>query len=120
MGAQAVAMGESEMSGMNQAVLEVDVEHPIVKKVDSMRRGGKVESATEFAELMYDVAALAGGYGIPDAGDFAQRVLSMMTKEAEGGVQDAEVAAEEPVDDGEPVDIEKLVGAVTGNKEDGD
>jgi len=120
MKAQAVAMGESEMSGMNQAVLEVDVEHPIVKKVDSMRRGGKVESATEFAELMYDVAALAGGYDIPDAGDFAQRVLSMMTKEAEGGVQDAEVAAEEPVDDGEPVDIEKLVGAVTGNKEDGD
>merc|ERR1719469_16100 len=82
MKAQSVAMGESEMPGMNQAVLEVDVDHPIVKKIDAMRRGGEVGAATEFAELMFDVAALAGGYDIPDAGDFAQRVLSMMTKEA--------------------------------------
>jgi len=114
MKAQSVAMGESEMPGMNQAVLEVDVDHPIVRKIDEMRRGGEVGAATEFAELMFDVAALAGGYDIPDAGDFAQRVLSMMTKEAGGGVQDV-VMAEPAVEESEdPVDIEKLIGAVTG------
>jgi len=97
MKAQAVAMGEQTMPGMNQAILEVNPSHPIVQQVDVMRRSADVGSDDEakaFAELMYDVAALTGGYDIEDAGAFAQRVLKMMTREAEsssGGFTDAVV-----------------------------
>jgi hypothetical protein len=49
------------------------------------------------------VAALTSGYEIEDSGDFAQRILSMMTSKAKGDVRDAEVeaanVAQDPVED---------------------
>lgn len=94
MKAQAVAMGESSMPGMNQAILEINPSNTIVQQVDILRRSGDDNGeAAAFAELMYDVAALTGGYDIQDSGAFAKRVLAMMTREAEtsSGITDAVV-----------------------------
>ena len=48
---------------------------------------------------MYDVAALTSGYEIEDSGDFAGRILSMMTSKAKLDVKDAEVEARVVVHD---------------------
>jgi hypothetical protein len=40
---------------------------------------------------LYDVAALTSGYEIEDSGDFAQRILSMMTSKSKTDIRDAEV-----------------------------
>ena len=53
--------------------------------------------------LLYDVAALTSGYEIEDSGDFASRILSMMTSKAKGDVQDAEVESTDVVQ--EHVDV---------------
>jgi len=98
MKAQNVASGGSDagmMGSFNQAVLEVNPAHPIVQDLESMLASSPEEESEEaknFAILLYDVAALTSGYEIEDSGDFAKRILSMMTSKANGGgVQDAEV-----------------------------
>mmetsp|Transcript_23613 Transcript_23613/g.51132 ORF Transcript_23613/g.51132 Transcript_23613/m.51132 type:complete len:773 (+) Transcript_23613:54-2372(+) len=107
MKAQNVASGGSDagmMGSFNQAVLEVNPKHPIVQDLARMvgSQGDESEEARNFAVLLYDVAALTSGYDIEDSGDFAGRILSMMTSKAKVDiVQDAEVevtkAVEEPV-----------------------
>jgi len=104
MKAQNVAAGGAEDPGMmgsfNQAVLEVNPTHPIVLDLERMIAGtqGDAESAeaTNFAVLLYDVAALTSGYDIEDSGDFAGRILSMMTSKATTDVKDAEFEADIP------------------------
>eukprot|EP00584_Thalassiosira_punctigera_P016732 CAMPEP_0172555084 /NCGR_PEP_ID=MMETSP1067-20121228/57903_1 /TAXON_ID=265564 ORGANISM="Thalassiosira punctigera, Strain Tpunct2005C2" /NCGR_SAMPLE_ID=MMETSP1067 /ASSEMBLY_ACC=CAM_ASM_000444 /LENGTH=749 /DNA_ID=CAMNT_0013343593 /DNA_START=27 /DNA_END=2276 /DNA_ORIENTATION=+ len=98
MKAQNVASGGSDagmMGSFNQAVLEVNPTHPIVRDLELMikTRGEEAEEPKNFAVLLYDVAALTSGYEIEDSGDFAQRILSMMTTKAKGDVRDAEVEA---------------------------
>jgi heat shock protein beta len=95
MKAQNVASGGSDtgmMGSFNQAVLEVNPSHPIVQDLDRMIRTGGEESdeAKNFAVLLYDVAALTSGYEIEDSGDFAQRILTLMTSKAGSDIQDAE------------------------------
>jgi len=108
MKAQNVASGGSDagmMGSFNQAVLEVNPSHPIVRDLEHMVKTQSEESdeAKNFAVLLYDVAALTSGYEIEDSGDFAQRILSMMTSKAKVDVRDAEVEAaneaQEPVED---------------------
>jgi len=96
MKAQNVASGGADtgmMGSFNQAVLEVNPNHPIVQDLERMVKSQGVESEEpkNFATLLYDVAALTSGYEIEDSGDFAQRILSMMTTKAVGDVMDAEV-----------------------------
>ena len=114
MKAQNVASGGSDASMMgsfNQAVLEVNPNHPIVRDLERMvsgmrgevgddedADGGDVDEARNFAVLLYDVAALTSGYEIEDSGDFAGRILSIMGSRAGsssssggGGIVDAEV-----------------------------
>lgn len=96
MKAQSVAMGSGDVPGMNsmnQAVLEINPNHPIVQDLDRMVKADRdSEGAKTFAMLMYDVAGMTSGYEIEDTGDFAKRVMSLMaTKSQEEGVQDAEV-----------------------------
>eukprot|EP00580_Thalassiosira_gravida_P009944 CAMPEP_0201625364 /NCGR_PEP_ID=MMETSP0493-20130528/1185_1 /ASSEMBLY_ACC=CAM_ASM_000838 /TAXON_ID=420259 /ORGANISM="Thalassiosira gravida, Strain GMp14c1" /LENGTH=528 /DNA_ID=CAMNT_0048095331 /DNA_START=11 /DNA_END=1597 /DNA_ORIENTATION=- len=98
MKAQNVASGGSDagmMGSFNQAVLEVNPAHPIVQDLERMIGSGAEESEEpkNFATLLYDVAALTSGYDIEDSGDFAQRILSLMTTKANDDVKDAEVEA---------------------------
>ncbi|KAL7542426.1 hypothetical protein ACHAWF_007174 [Thalassiosira exigua] len=105
MKAQNVASGGSDagtMGSFNQAVLEVNPSHPIMKDLERMvasrgegedLEGEGGDEAKDFATLLYDVAALTSGYEIEETGDFARRILSMMTSKARTDVKDAEVEA---------------------------
>ena len=104
MKAQNVASGGSDaglMGSFNQAVLEVNPNHPIVQDLERMiaSQGEESDEAKNFAVLLYDVAALTSGYEIEDSGDFAGRILSMMTSKAKSDVKDAEVEARVAVHD---------------------
>ena len=97
MKAQAVAAGAEDsssfMSGLNQAVLEINPNHPIVKDLNAMIKssGGKDSKKTEdFALLMYDVASMTSGYDVTDVRGFAKRVMGVMSNDgSSSGVQDA-------------------------------
>jgi heat shock protein beta len=98
MKAQNVAAGGADsgaMGNFNQAVLEVNPSHPIVKDLERMidAEGQESEGAKNFGTLLYDVAALTSGYEIQDSGDFAQRIMTMMTGKAKSDITDAEVEA---------------------------
>lgn len=94
MKAQSVAMGDGNVPGMesmNQAVLEVNPNHPILQDLDRMVKTDKESEETEtFANLIYDVASMTSGYEVKDISDFAKRVMSLMTGRDEG-VKDAEI-----------------------------
>ena len=106
MKAQNVASGGSDagmMGSFNQAVMEVNPAHPIVQDLEHMVKGvgEEVEDPKNFATLLYDVAALTSGYEIKGWGDFAQRILAMMTTRAKG---DAMVGAEVEAEAAPPED----------------
>jgi heat shock protein beta len=88
MKAQSVASGGTgNLDSMNQAVLEINPNHPIVIDLERMIKKDKESPETKnFAMLMYDIASLTGGYEISDTGDFAKRVMSMMTSKAKDDV----------------------------------
>lgn len=88
MKAQSVASGGSgNLGSMNQAVLEINPNHPIVIDLDKMIRKDRDDAETKnFAMLIYDLASLTGGYEIADTGDFAKRVMAMMTSKAKDDV----------------------------------
>jgi heat shock protein beta len=122
MKAQNVASGGSDagaMGSFNQAVLEVNPNHPVVQDLEQMikAQGEESEEPKNFATLIYDVAALTSGYEIEDSGDFAQRILKMMTSKAVVDIKDAEVEAaiveEETAVVEEKVSSVEVVDAVT-------
>ena len=102
MKAQAVAAGQdqSAMGGFNQAVLEINPNHPIVKDLDRMVKIDKEAKALEnSALLMYDVASMTSGYNVGDMKGFAQRVMGLMSNQVgseaeESGPKDAQVVQE--------------------------
>merc|ERR1712071_62185 len=95
MKAQSVAMGDGDVPGMdsmNQAILEINPSHPIVQDLDRMVKSDRDSEKTKtFALLMYDVASMTTGYEVKDTGDFAKRVMSLMSGEATEEVRDAEI-----------------------------
>merc|ERR1712070_380784 len=119
MKAQAVAAGadDSQLSGMNQAVLEINPDHPIIQDLDSRIKAGKQEDkdTEDFALLMYDVASMTSGYDIKDLRSFAKRVMTLMNKgEISGAVKDAEAVPTSPPpkeedDEGDAVQAELVV-----------
>ena len=85
-------MGEEEslqgmMGNMNQVVMEINPDHEIIRKLDSITDD---EQKKEFATTVYDIAAMSSGYDIDDPADFTKRVLKMMAASVDG-VADAEV-----------------------------
>ena len=102
MKAQAVAAGQDPtgMGGMNQAVLEINPSHPIIKDLDRLVKIDKESKDLEnTALLMYDVASMTSGYTVGDMKGFAQRVMGLMNDQVvvegeETGVKDAEVVSE--------------------------
>ncbi|CAM9518683.1 unnamed protein product, partial [Hapterophycus canaliculatus] len=100
MRAQAVAFGEqdSTMTGSQQAIMEINPDHAVVKSLQaSYKTDPDADSTKQTALLLYDIAALTGGYSIDDPNAFAQRVTGMLEDRIggggadEGGVSDAEV-----------------------------
>jgi len=80
MKAQSVASGgDGNLGGMNQAVLEINPTHPIIKELENKILVDRdAEDTRNFACLMYDVASMTSGYEVVDTGDFAKRVMSLM------------------------------------------
>merc|ERR1712232_1359661 len=98
MRAQSVAQGAEMNENMNQAVLEINPNHPMIQDLDKMVKGAQDDEETKnFAMLVYDVASMTSGYEVADAGDFAKRVMSLMSSKtgSSGVVQEGEVVVEE-------------------------
>lgn len=105
MRAQAVASGQDDsgLSAMNQAILEINPNHPIVKDIGRMVKEDKeCKELKNSALLMYDVASMTSGYNVDDMKSFAKRVMSLMNDQVkpddatgdETDVKDAEVIPE--------------------------
>ncbi|KAL7427387.1 hypothetical protein ACHAXH_002100 [Discostella pseudostelligera] len=110
MKAQNVASGGSDagmMGSFNQAVLEVNPKHPIIRDLERMidSEGRDSDMAKNFAVLLYDVAALTSGYEIEDSGDFAGRIMSIMTSKAKSDIMDAEVETADVVQEEQVEDV---------------
>merc|ERR1712007_49013 len=67
----------------NQAILEINPSSSIIKKLDDLRKANPEGDATEdMVMMLYETAALLGGYTIEDPGQFAKRVTKLM----DGGI----------------------------------
>merc|ERR1711871_1120428 len=80
----------------NQAVLEINPEHPIILSLKDIAPNPKesegedmetessssfeIEAATQTSELVFNTAALAAGYVLENSADYAKLVTTMMTK----------------------------------------
>eukprot|EP00929_Paragymnodinium_shiwhaense_P015901 TRINITY_DN1239_c0_g1_i3.p1 TRINITY_DN1239_c0_g1~~TRINITY_DN1239_c0_g1_i3.p1 ORF type:complete len:759 (+),score=256.41 TRINITY_DN1239_c0_g1_i3:106-2382(+) len=83
----------------NQAILEINPQNTVIRKLKNAMETAPEEVETEDMVMMiYETAALIGGYNIEDPGDFASRVNKLMEGKvmgnfggSAGGPQDAEV-----------------------------
>lgn len=100
--------------------MEINADHPVVRTLQaSFNTQPDADSTKQTALLLYDIAALTGGYSIDDPNSFALRVTGMLedrigadgaggVKDAvvsevvseAGGVKDAEAAAVEDAEEG--------------------
>merc|ERR1712187_177599 len=82
----------------NQAILEINPQHPVVKQLkNAMETAPEAESTEDMVMMVYETAALIGGYAIEDPGDFAKRVTKLMESvggSSNGGSLDAEVVSQ--------------------------
>jgi heat shock protein beta len=119
MRAQAVASGRDGASGfgnLNQAVMEINPKHPIIKDLDRMVKADREsKEAEEYAKLLYDVASMTSGYDVADTSSFAKRVMSMMSGKVQDAVPDAEIVRES--DEGEATVAEVVVEPKDGDFE---
>merc|ERR1712060_976108 len=70
----------------NQAILEINPNHNVVKQLKSaMETDAESEDTEDMVLLVYETAALIGGYTIEDPGDFAARVNKLMEMQALAG-----------------------------------
>ena len=81
MKAQAAAAGGDAMGAMGgmAANLEINPSHPVVTKLKSMvddeAAGG---AAKQYAQLLYEVAAVSSGYEVNDPAAFTKRITALM------------------------------------------
>lgn len=85
--AQAVVADENKgqfANVFNQAVLEINPEHSIIKQLKAMQES-KPDSveAKDTVELIFDTAALAAGYVLSNSAEYASMVVKMMTRMAD-------------------------------------
>lgn len=68
----------------NQAVLEINPDHPIIKNLKVMQEIDRESiEAKDTAELVFNTAALAAGYVLDNSAVYSSMVVKMMTKLAE-------------------------------------
>merc|ERR1712137_1392934 len=71
----------------NQAILEVNPNHNVIKQLkNAMETDPEGQETEDMVLLVYETAALIGGYTIEDPGDFAARVNKLMEMQAMGGL----------------------------------
>jgi len=71
---------DQDMGAMNQAILEINPNHAVIKKMkEAMERDDKGEEARDLALLAYEMAALSGGYTVKDMASFTKRVSNLLT-----------------------------------------
>merc|ERR1712217_372649 len=79
----------------NQAILEINPQHAVIKQLkNAMETSPEAETTEDMVMMVYETAALIGGYSIEDPGDFAKRVTKLMELSGSsggGGSMDAEV-----------------------------
>jgi len=79
----------------NQAILEINPGHSVIRSLKSaMETAPDAEETEDMVMMLYETAALVGGYTIEDPGDFARRVTKLMESmgSTDGAAQvDAEV-----------------------------
>ena len=74
----------------NQAILEINPSSAVIQKMKSlMETSPDAESTEDMVMMVYETAALIGGYTLEDPGEFAKRVTKLM----DGGISDAPAAA---------------------------
>ncbi len=62
-----------------QRILEINPEHPIVRKLIALHRDGKAEDAEPLGRLLLDYAKIAEGH-VDDAAGFSKRLSSLMER----------------------------------------
>lgn len=78
------AMSEM-LASTDQRVLEINPEHPVVSDLMSAYDADPDDVfAAERVELVYNLAALTGGYVLEDTGKFAKSVWQLMTGDSLG------------------------------------
>jgi len=83
----------------NQAILEINPSHNVIKSMkNAMEAAPDATSTEDMVMMIYETAALIGGYTIEDPGDFAKRVTKLMESQADtssgsSGPMDAEVVS---------------------------
>merc|ERR1712222_123384 len=81
----------------NQAILEINPQHAVIKQLkNAMETAPESETTEDMVMMVYETAALIGGYSIEDPGDFAKRVTKLMESVGGSGTRgslDAEVVA---------------------------
>merc|ERR1712107_357097 len=56
----------------NQAILEINPQHAVIKKLkNAMETAPEADTTEDMVMMVYETAALIGGYSIEDPGDFA-------------------------------------------------
>merc|ERR1712217_175102 len=80
----------------NQAILEINPQHPVIRQLkNAMETAPEADETEDMVLMLYETAALIGGYTIEDPGDFAKRVTKLMETMGSGsggaGSVDAEV-----------------------------
>merc|ERR1712066_829049 len=82
----------------NQAILEINPGHTVVKQLkNAMETAPDAETTEDMVMMVYETAALIGGYSIEDPGDFAKRVTKLMESvdsSGSAGSLDAEVVSQ--------------------------
>jgi molecular chaperone HtpG len=98
--AQAAGTGQDEMAMSGMASnLEINPKHEVIGKLKSMlaAEGEAPASAADYAELLFEVAAISSGYELGDPAAFAKRVVALMGggEEALADATDFDASAEE-------------------------
>eukprot|EP00918_Siedleckia_nematoides_P042455 GHVU01092655.1.p1 GENE.GHVU01092655.1~~GHVU01092655.1.p1 ORF type:complete len:514 (+),score=107.79 GHVU01092655.1:455-1996(+) len=77
---------------LNQGVMELNINHPVIRHLkQKVDEDPESEVAKQRGRLVYQIAALAGGYGVADAKHFCDSVIELMRQSAplaeDGGQQ---------------------------------
>mmetsp|Transcript_66443 Transcript_66443/g.183952 ORF Transcript_66443/g.183952 Transcript_66443/m.183952 type:complete len:767 (-) Transcript_66443:151-2451(-) len=79
----------------NQAILEINPNHAVIKKLkNAMETAPDSDETEDMVMMLYETAALIGGYTIEDPGEFAKRVTKLMENMGDSGDSSVDVDAE--------------------------